>query len=282
VATERGEGWRSRKVQRGASRDPPHQKESGAFQRIRDGIVEQTDDHMLHGVNESERVAASSTGSGATAAMEVVAPSASASSLGGPAIEVLRAGPVKIMMDLNPGEWINPAPRDVALKHLEACADHRKKRWVIAVYDSSKWPDLRDLADQLGAQCCPFLVVRAAAVPETIIIYQVAERDTHKPKVQLEGCVSRLTFVKKGNQCDKVCETIDTMKSSARETFGNLRVVRPPAPSMSMAASRAAGAASGTASGAASGAATVEQSGDDGNLEGPMYDEISPLCSAGA
>jgi hypothetical protein len=181
----------------------------------------------------------------------------------------MRVGPVKVMMDLEPSEWVNPAPRDIALKHLEPCADHRKKRWVIAVYDSSRCPDMRDLADQLGAQCCPFLVVRAAAVQETVIIYQVSERDCHKPKVQLEGCVSRLTFVKRGNQCDKVCETIEAMKGLAREAFGNLRVARPPAPSR-MAASSEASAASG----AASGAASVEQSGDDGNLEGPMYDEI--------
>jgi hypothetical protein len=229
---------------------------------------------MLHGVEESERVAAASA---AVADVVAVPNSARASaaeqgsnvrvsvpapSLGGLAIEVMRAGPVKIMMDLEPTEEINPAPRDLALRHLEACVDHKKKRWVIAVYDSTRCPGLRDLATQLGAQCCPFLVVRAAAVAETIIIYQVSERDAHKPKTQLEGCTSRLTFVKKGNQCDKVCETIEAMKGLAQETFGNLRVARPPAPSLRVADSSAA---------SASGDAPGEQ--DDGAL-GPMYDDI--------
>jgi hypothetical protein len=132
---------------------------------------------------------------------------------------------------------------------------------VIAVYETARHPDMQDLADQLGAQGGPFLVAQAAAVAETVIVYQVAEREAHKPKTQLEGCTSRLTFIKKGNQVDKVCETIDTMRGMAARTYGNLRVVRP-AP-----ASRLVG------SEAASDAAEGEQN-EDGTLEGPMYDEI--------
>jgi hypothetical protein len=161
---------------------------------------------------------------------------------------------------------VNPEPKDLALKQVEPCTDHRKKRWVIAVYDTTRCPEMCDLADQLGVRGCPFLFAQAAAVAETICIYQVSEKDAHKPKAQLEGCVSRLAFVKKGNQVDKVCETIDAVKALAARTFGNMRVVRP-VPAMRLAVS-------GAVSGAASASADDAQGGEEDGLEGPMYDEI--------
>jgi hypothetical protein len=249
----------------------------GAMQRRRDGIVEQTDDHQLHGVEESERVVAAafaevavvagspsdSTGSvaaasavaasaGTVAAASAVAASASASA----SVVVMRSGPLQVVADIEPSEEVNAQPRDVAMRHVEACTDHKKKRWVLAIYDATRCPDMRPLAEQLGVLGYPFLIAQAAAVAETVVVYQVPERETHKPKTQLEGCTARLTFVKKGNQVDKVCDTIDAVRAMAARTFGNLRVVRPVQPT-SLLTARDPG-----------------EGDEEGELEGPMYDEI--------
>jgi hypothetical protein len=118
-------------------------------------------------------------------------------------------------------------PADTAIPHLEECADHRNKRWVIGVFDGSAVACIAQLARDLGITALPFLVGRSARVEEVVLVYQAVLHDTHRAKHLPFPCMRRFTFVKRGGQAQKVLEVLRTVFAICRETFGSLDIVEP-------------------------------------------------------
>ena len=101
-----------------------------------------------------------------------------------------------------------PATQTPPLSHIEPCASHVNKNWVIAIVSlrGSGEPDLKSLAGHNGMLDSPFFVGKVAGLPELAVMWRCPPKDKHKAKkleVEWDG---ELSFFAKAAAPDEKSE----------------------------------------------------------------------------